>query len=305
MKSIWHKLQQPPDPPPPMPVVVGSPRSGTTLLRLMLDTHPMLAIPPETGFIPAVQQLNAGPARLREAFFQQVTSFPPDAPAWNDFQLSAEAFQRALADLRPFSVAEGCRLFYKMYAARFAKPRWGDKTPLYCRSMAQIEQLLPEAHFIHILRDGRDAAASLRGYWFSPGADMVTQAAYWRENVLAAHAQGSRCSHYLEVFFEDLVREPEPALRRICAFIKLDFHADMLRYDRRALQRLAEHGERRRVDGSLLVSQEARYAQQSAVCRPLDASKIGSWRMALRPDEIRAFEQVAGDALRLFGYPLN
>ncbi len=273
----------------------------------MLDSHPELAIPPETGFLSAWKQLNNNDAQtgLRAQFLQMVTSFPPDAPAWNDFQIPMAAFQKRLEEIEPFDLSEGFRLFYKMYAARFGKSRWGDKTPMYCRYLLEIQEILPEAHFIHIIRDGRDVAVSLREQWFSPGRDIAAQATYWRDNVLTARAQGSQCSHYLEIHYETLLQNPESALRPICEFIKLDFHNNMLNYYKYTPQRLQEHLERRHVDGSLLIPQEVRHKQQINTTRPLDLSKIGAWMMLLQPSETRQFEQLAGDALEIFGYSLE
>src|SRR2546422_159633 len=104
-----------------MPIVVGSPRSGTTLLRFMLDSHPDLAIPPETGFLVPCAQLAGEGITLREDFFQTVTGYPPEAPAWHDFQIPADTFRARLGEIEPFTVANGIRLFYQLYASRFDK----------------------------------------------------------------------------------------------------------------------------------------------------------------------------------------
>ena len=145
-----------------MPIIVGSPRSGTTLLRLMLDSHPDMAIPPETGFLTIGPDLALVEKDPRRHFAQSLINFPPDAPGWSDFRISEEDFTAKIEALEPFTVADGFRCFYQLYAERFGKVRWGDKTPLYLLNMPMIESLLPEAHFIHIVRDGRDCAASLR-----------------------------------------------------------------------------------------------------------------------------------------------
>jgi hypothetical protein len=288
-----------------MPFIVGSPRSGTTLLRLMLDAQSTLAIPPETGFLDAAGGWTAGGDELRNQLVQTLTSYPADAPAWPDFHLSAIEFRARLFELTPFNVAEGVRLFYRMYAERFGKTRWGDKTPIYCRRIEQIERLLPEARFVHVVRDGRDAAVSLRRQWFSPGDDIRLQACYWSDNVTAARSQGRRCRQYMEVRYESLIEDPGMVLREICAFLDLDFEPQMLRWYERAPARLAEHLERRNADGSLLVTHEQRLLQQAATTQPADSGRIGAWRRQLTREEVLAFDAVAGDALRAFGYPVD
>lgn len=287
---------------PPMPVIVGSPRSGTTLLRFMLDSHPELAIPPETWFLTAAKQLEGRGDLLRERFFEMIVTFPADAPAWEEFGIPREAFHARLRQIRRFTPAEGFRLFYRMYAERFGKPRWGDKTPGYSHHLRHLQELLPEARFIHIVRDGRDAAVSLRQRWFSPGWDIAIQAAHWRDNVAAARREGACCRHVLEVRFEDLIRDPETALRRVCAFVDLGYHPDMLRYPERTPARLEEHRERRKTDGTVLVSHEERQRQQAHTRRPPDLDKIGVWRRELSEEEARRFAEIAGDLLAAYGY---
>ena len=175
-----------------MPIIVGSPRSGTTLLRFMLDSHPELTIPPETGFLALAPKLRGRGDKLREKFFHAVINYPQPFSAWPDFEIPEDAFWAALTEIVPFTVPEGFRAFYRLYAARFGKSRWGDKTPLYCMELDTIRRVLPEARFIHIIRDGRDTALSLRRMWFSPGWEIETQAAYWRKNILSARRGGPR-----------------------------------------------------------------------------------------------------------------
>jgi hypothetical protein len=285
----------------PMPIIVGFPRSGTTLLRMMLDAHPELAIPPETGFLAAVTALG-GRDRSRERVFDLVTNFPPDAPAWRDFGISDEAFREELDRLPAFTPAEGVRCFYRLYARRFGKPRYGDKTPDYAAAMPAIGRLLPEAAFIHVIRDGRDAALSLRPLWFSPGSDMRTLAAHWRDKIRVARRGAAHCARYLEVRYERLVTETVATLKEICGFLDLRYEDEMSRYDARAPSRLAEHRERVRHDGTILVTRERRLQQQWRTTTPPDATRIGQWRTAMTPGERREFEEVAGPLLRELGY---
>lgn len=288
--------------PPPMPVIVGAPRSGTTLLRLMLDSHPDLAIPPETGFLGMGPSLAGDGDALRRSFFDVVTACPPEAPAWSDFGIPKDQFWSALLAVEPFSVADGFRAFYRTYAARFGKPRWGDKTPLHCLQIAEIAGVLPEACFIHLVRDGRDVALSLREMWFAPSDRIEDLAAFWVRCVTTAREQGRASGRFVEIRFEDLVRDARSTLRSLCEWLRLSPADEMLDYHVRAPARLAEHRERRRVDGSLVVSHEGRLRQQALTVHAPQASRVQSWRSRMTSDERQRFESVAGGLLAELGY---
>ena len=285
-----------------MPIVIGAPRSGTTLLRFMLDAHPGLAIPPETGFVvPCAQQASQGTVSLDD-FFRTVTGYPPEAPGWCDFQIPAESFLARLKLLDPFTVADGIRAFYELYAARFGKVRWGDKTPLYCMHAQSIETLLPEAHFVHVIRDGRDVALSLRPMWFAPGRDIETLAAYWRDCVTTGRRQGAACRHYMEIRYDRLLENSREALEAICEFLSLAFDDRMLRYHEFAGERLREHLGRFRPDGSVVVTHEQRLGQQHRTRRPPDRSRIAVWKREMPREEQQRFDAIAGGVLRDFGF---
>jgi hypothetical protein len=289
----------------PMPTIVGSPRSGTTLLRLMLDAHRDMAIPPETGFVVPVLRLLGTGARLRRSFFDTVTQYPPEAPAWPDFGLSREALWSELQAIEPFSTSAGLRCFYRMYARRLNKPRWGDKTPRYGLYMQAIEQVLPEAHFIHVIRDGRDVALSLRDLWFSPGKDIQTLAKRWRYDVSTARVQGKRCRHYLELRYEELVLHPSDVLQGVCAFCELGYDPSMETYFSGAPQRLDEHQARVRPDGTVLVTREQRLATQRLTMSPPDPSRVMGWKRAMNRGEREQFERLAGRLLAELGYEVR
>jgi len=286
-------------PPPAMPVIVGVPRSGTTLLRMMLDAHPELAIPPETGFLADVARIEEGPG-ARDAVFRAIRS----AEAWNDFGLSEDELRAEIARLAPDARADAVRAFYRLYAQRLAKPRWGEKTPGYGLHLESIARLLPEAHFLHIIRDGRDVALSVRGLPFAPGESMEEIAHDWCRRIEETRAQGARCSRYLEVRYESLVRETEATLRLVSAFADLPFDPLQLAYHRRAPERLAEHRDRQSADGPV-VTHAQRLRQQERVAAPPDPGRVGFWREALTREERAAFERVAGGMLRELGYDVD
>jgi hypothetical protein len=294
----------PAKPPTLAPFIVGSPRSGTTLLRLMLDSHPQLAIPPETGFIPsAFAALFGSDERQRQSFADTLLNFPPQAPGWEDFGIDREALQHELRSVTPFHLDAAIRCFYRLYAARFGKTRWGDKTPAYGRHLRAIEHVLPEACFIHIIRDGRDVALSLRNLWFSPGTAMATLARQWRRDICAIRHQSLPCQRYLEIRYESLVSDPEECLRDVCAFIEIDYDDRMMTYHERAHSRLMEHQARVKTGGEVLVTREERLEQQRLTMSPPDCSRIARWRREMSSAERAEYEAVAGGLLTALDYP--
>jgi hypothetical protein len=271
----------------------------------MLDSHPEVAIPPETGFLVLAPQFEGKGEALRTEFLCAVTEYPPEAPLWDDFHVLVAAFREQVEQIHPFTAADGFRAFYRLYASRFDKPRWGDKTPLYCLHLRSIAACLPEAHFIHIIRDGRDVALSLRQTWFSPGPEMETLAAYWRQCVATGRREGRHCRHYLEVRYEDLVLHPEGVLKRICQFLELQFDPGMLRYFERSPERLREHVTRYRRDGSVLVSHEERLIQQHQTTLPPNPQRLAVWRSSMSDLELLHFEAMAGELLGELGYSIR
>jgi hypothetical protein len=268
--------------PPPFPVIVGVPRSGTTLLRMMLDSHSELAIPPETGFLLG-KRTDDSTINARE-FAREMTAFPSDAPAWVDFGIEAADFLEQVHAL-PLEAGVGdvLRLFYRIYASRHGKRRAGDKTPSYVNAMPAVAHALPEARFIHIIRDGRDVALSWRQTWFAPTKDISGLINSWSGMILGAR-EAVAGLRYREVFYADLVRDPAAVLQGICEFIDLRYEPEMLQYFTRSQRRLEEHKARYRADGTLLLSREDRLRQQQNTMRPV-LPRDGVWR-----DEIDAAE---------------
>jgi hypothetical protein len=194
------------------------------------------------------------------------------------------------------------RAFYRLYAEKQDKPRYGDKTPLYCRHMKGIESFLPEARFVHIIRDGRDVALSLRTMAFAPGQDIPTLAVYWQRLIQDARETGRHCRAYMEVRYEALVRDPSAILHSICSFLELDFDSAMLRYWERAAERLHEHKSCRRSDGRLAVTHEQRLWQQRLTMQAPQADRIFDWKNTMTPAERTQFLHFAGDMLEELGY---
>lgn len=272
--------------PPPF-FIVGSPRSGTTLLRFMLSSHSRLYVPDETGFLPFLP--GDGPRPLSPDEVAQVLARIGRLNRfWAGMVTDLDAFYAALP--QPPLLPDVVDALYRQRIAGHGAVRWGDKTPLYVRYVPQLLALFPEAQFIHVVRDGRDATLSAREKW---GAQTWYMDAYyllrnWVRNVEAGRAAQAQlgAAQMLTLRYERLVAEPEAALRGVCTFLGEAFEVQML-----TPQRLATA-----VGGG----PDAHVEAQEAIHR----RSVGRWRREMTPFEQKMADAVAGPTLRAWDYPL-
>src|SRR5262245_39549697 len=188
--------------------VIGVHRSGTTLVRLILDSHSRIACPPESFFLLPESRLLADPKALEG--------------------LVAMGFTRehVVARLR-----EHLGYFFEMYAASHKKPRWADKTPSYVDCLDFIETLFgPDCQYVFIYRNGLDSACSIaripdiaeaEPHIAACGGDRFAGAArYWATQcgVMRSFAARHR-GRALELFYEKLVADPEAEAQRLFEFL--------------------------------------------------------------------------------------
>jgi Sulfotransferase family len=269
----------------PFVFVVGCGRSGTTLLRAMLDSHPDLAIPTGSGFIPPLLrtrgELERDGAIDADHYLDMIQE-----TRFKRWELDAEVVRSALIAAAPGTVEDAIRATYRAYARDRGKRRYGDKTHGYVLHISAIAQAFPESRFVHIVRDGRDAALSLKEAPFGP-SEITPAARFWRRRVEEGRRAGNRLgpARYREVRYERLVEDPEGELRPLSAFLDLAFEPSMLRYFERA-------------------SDVARGLVHPEIHRRISAppSKQRDWRAQMDPEQVKAFEMVAGPTLLRFGY---
>jgi hypothetical protein len=285
--------------PRPAPFICGVTRSGTTLVRLMLDSHPELAIPGETHWVPKLIKAQERHKRTAEDLADLIV----DHKRWGDFHLDATELRQRFAALDPVTAADAIRAFYMLYAEREGKARYGDKTPGYVQEMRRIQRVLPEARFVHIIRDGRDVSLShLRMNW---GPETYAQSArLWRNRVRKARRMAPSIEHYMEIRFEELVADTEGVLRRVCDFIELDFDPVMLDYHERAEGRLAEKARELPRRNRPPQPAAARLESHRLAKEPPRSDRVGMWRERMTPEEVAEYEAVAGDMLLEAGYEL-
>ncbi len=272
--------------------VVGAARSGTTLLQQMLDHHSSFAFPWESHFIPFFHRWLALYGNLeksgnRERLIRDIAIYvqeiyPPEpGQEWVPGLHSAAP---QLAEMSGPSFSSVVDTLFR-FATRDRLPRrWGDKTPIYVNSLPVLLQLFPGARFVHIIRDGRDVAASVLNLKWGPNS-VYAAAHKWKTSVnngLRFAENHPDKIHALS--YECLIDNPERELRAICAFLGEEYEPAMLEFHMDAARRVPGLEIHRRV------------------AEPVNRARIQRWRNDLSAGQIRIYEAVAGDLLASLQY---
>ena len=187
--------------------IIGSPRSGTTLLRLILDSHPRISCGEETHFLRDLESIVG-------RHWDLVSTYGIDR-AWWLGQIH-DLYTRFQAEV----------------LARSGKSRWAEKDPTYTLHLDFIEELFPDALYIHLVRDGHDVVASFRDRWgYKSGARAAKSE--WARYVRAAQVLGKRlpASRFLEIRYERLVADSETEGRRLFEFLGEPWDPAVLDFD--------------------------------------------------------------------------
>jgi len=258
--------------------IVGAPRSGTTLLRHMLNRHERLAIALETQFYTyayrrrrAFGDLGRLEARRRFVAEYLATERVPRSG------LRMEGLEeRLLRDARSYPAL--LRSLMEHFAHTEGKPRYGEKSPPHALFTETLCRWFPGAAIVHLLRDPLEVVASLqRVPWASD--NVVINAFTWRRYNQAA-LRSSHRPEYLRVHYRDLVNNPEKELRRVCRHIGEDYSPAML----------------------VPVETREQPPWSSLVNEPVTNERLGKWREQLTSDEVALIHWVAGPSLETFGY---
>ena len=175
------------------------------------------------------------------------------------------------------------------YAARFDKPRWGDKRPSYYRDVALVRRLLPDAQFVHVVRDPRACLASLqRAPWYQRSSEEALSTWCMAVDLGQRWARRLGPQTWHEVQYEHLLQEPEGELRRLCAFLGEEFDPAMTHPEALA---------------PAVVPRRKTWHDRTRT--PLDPSRATAYRDELAPDVLALVSTVARDRMERYGYPVD
>jgi protein-tyrosine sulfotransferase len=251
----------------------GCLRSGTTLVREILNRHPRFGCSLETGML-------APPFEV-----SRIASY---------YQLDESEIRRATE--KTGNVVDFSDNFYRNHIIENSSQRWVDKAAGYVRVIGRLLTWYPNGRFIHVLRDGRDVSCSLRNHpreVLDAGKIVRRQihrqilecAGIWLAEVSLGRAYEDH-PRTIEVRYEDLVAAPEAEMRRICMFLGEDFVPAILEAD----------------DEALIGAPPARFLTNENAAGPISRASVGRWRHELSHDERVDFDNIAGELLIAVGY---
>ncbi len=262
--------------------IVGMNGSGTTMLADSLRKHPGLyVLPLESKVLPYFisDRERFGDLSSLKNRRRLADEIGQTMPYWHaNGKRPLVLRDEELADCNTFG--DVFSRIYEHLAAREGKRRWGDKSPMNVQHVAAIAEQFPGSKFIHIIRDGRDAAQSFHRRW---GFDPRHTIWRWKCVVRDGRRQGTALgtSRYLEVRYETLTSEPETEMRRICRFADLPFDSAVLESSMRFM------------DTSSAAAATGRIVRNSE-----------KWRTYFDARELATLESLSGKVLSELGYPV-
>lgn len=269
--------------------IIGTERSGTNLLRLMLNAHSAIAVP--------------HPPHIMKLFSPVVQHYGSMA-ADRNFRLLISDVCR-LVDLHTypwgivlnreevFSHSRDCNLLsiyfqlYDQYLAATGKRRWACKSTFMIEHVAQILRYHPDARFVFMVRDGRDVAVSAKSSIFNHFHVFYSAQRWQREQRVGLEWLDKLPPEQIMLLkYEELIADPESTLRRLCGFLGEAFEEQMLEYHR---------SDEAQKSGSLSVSWEN-------TSRPVLRNNANKFRSQLSQREILLFEAIAHREMQELGY---
>jgi hypothetical protein len=265
----------PPDPDQSPIFVIGTGRSGTTLLRQMLNAHPRIYLTQEASFY-------IGSNKVPKRF---------NGSDWLDLYFRSFSFawlrvdpNDVLANLpRPLpreQLPDAYRAIMRCKAREFDKPRYGDKTPFHSSYLKQMYEDFPDARIVHIVRDPRPTVASLQRMPWAASSHILNNAYCFKQ--MREVAPFRERMHELRL--EDLLADPRGVMAGVLEFVGEEWSDDVLDHSEKAPS----------VDMPpfpwLLTATKKRGTSRT------------SWRDQLSPQWIRQIEWRNRETMELFGY---
>lgn len=259
--------------------VVGMNGSGTTMLADSLGRHPEIySMPQESKVLPYYLQRYGRVGMLTTLAERRLLAkrIGREKPFWqSNGKRNIELLDDELGTPGFTAVVDA---IYRKLMSGSGKSRWSDKSPINTQHIAALARAFPDAQFLHIIRDGRDAAQSFHRRWGYHPLHTITR---WKHVVEAGCRQGAAlpAGRYMELYYERLTANPRNVMSSVCDFLGIPFHAAVL------------ESSMRYMDAGQAQASEGKIVQNS-----------GKWRSYFDETTIQGMERISGGLLMEHGY---
>ena len=268
----------------PSPIfILGAQRSGTTLLRLMLNAHSKIAIPEEARFLTPLLKKKYLNTVIKKHKFEKLVQYLKNSEQFKLWNYDSSAFYSNLTEINEITVTNLLNLLYTSYCVFEGKQIWGDKS-LFFSYITILNKMFPIARFINIVRDGRDVFDSWRKMDKKKNnAAMI--AVDWSFKLFLIERSLKRIpkEYQLTIRYEDILSNPTEMAKKVCRFVKVDFEAEMLEFYKTSRRYIGRH-------------------HSKLIYKKIEKSNASKWRRNLSPQEINIFEVLSGRFLKKYGY---
>ncbi len=278
----------------PFVLIIGRPRSGTTLLRTMLDAHPNIKIPLESPFIKNLNPLYGNKVFWTKNDLEIFYNVLLKQPQFNLWAVDHENLKKNILSAEgKITFGELCKLIYSENISFFEKEEikvLADKNPPYTLYIPKLFKVFPEARFIYITRDYRDNILSMINVDFERPwvASLAYRWKYYNKKFLKA--QKKNPDKFFVIKYEDLVTSPEKYLTEICTFLNIPYSLNMLNY----------HSKEKEV--LHIYPQELINRYHKSLFEPISPKKVDQWKIKMKDSDIRKADLIVGKYAEIMGY---
>jgi hypothetical protein len=266
--------------------LIGAQRSGTTLVRLILNAHSQVAIPEEgTFFMPLLKKKYLG-REFSGPSLKSLTGYLEHNPQFKLWGGRYDDYFQELSERKKITLGQLISDIYTVYSHGEGKQLWGDKTPSFFRKIDILAALFPEGKFVHIVRDGRDVFNSWRK--MDPSKDNAPLVALdWSYKLRTIERSLEKMSpeNHTTIRYEDLLENPENQVKSLCSFLAIEYQESMLDFYQTSSRYIGQH-------------------HSALIFQPLNKENRYKWKQKLTRREIDAFTRVAHRCLRKYGYEI-
>ncbi|MEI2419192.1 sulfotransferase [Arthrospira platensis SPKY2] len=217
--------------------IIGNPRSGTTLLRLMLNNHPQITVPPECGFALWLSEKYQNIKVYNDYVYSEFAKDVFNSKKFETWGVDESLILETIIDKNPKDYVALVNCIYCSYSKVLKKKSscFGDKNNYYISYLESLTSTFPKSKILFIIRDGRDVVCSYKNLnkkniesKYKPQLPVMIEdiAREWTinlEQVLKFINHNS-----LVIRYEDIVKTPSVCLSKICQFLGVKYSDAML-----------------------------------------------------------------------------